>query len=91
MFGLFLLSSSQVAVALGRFLHTSIEILNVEGIGLGSSGFRELQEGIMEELKLVKINIRFRFIPIYLFCNFLLLLVAINILMNFVQQKPWWD
>ncbi|XP_062148827.1 uncharacterized protein LOC133857575 [Alnus glutinosa] len=48
---------SQVAVALGRFLHTSIEILNVGGIGLGSSGFRELQEGIMEELKLVKINI----------------------------------
>lgn len=91
MFGLFLLSSSQVAVALGKFLHTSIEVLNVGGIGLGSSGFQELQEGIMEELKLVKINIRFQFIHIYVFCNFLLLLVAINILMNFVQQKPWWD
>lgn len=48
---------SQVAVALGKFLHTSIEVLNVGGIGLGSSGFQELQEGIMEELKLVKINI----------------------------------
>ncbi|KAE7997929.1 hypothetical protein FH972_002517 [Carpinus fangiana] len=48
---------SQVAVALGQFLHTSIEVLNVGGIGLGSSGFRELQEGIMKELKLVKINI----------------------------------
>ncbi|GMY06158.1 protein nlrc3 [Fagus crenata] len=48
---------SQVAVALGKYLHTSIEVLNVGGIGLGSSGFRELQEDMMEELKLVKINI----------------------------------
>jgi hypothetical protein len=54
-------------VALGQFLHTSIEVLNVGGIGLGSSGFRELQEGIMKELKLVKINIRFQFIPILSF------------------------
>lgn len=48
---------SQVAVALGKFLNSSIEVLNVGGIGLGSSGFQELQGGMMAELKLVKINI----------------------------------
>ena len=74
MFGLFVPSSSQVAVALGKYLHTSIEVLNVGGIGLGSSGFRELQENMMEELKLVKINIRFELMIIYVLCNFLWLL-----------------
>lgn len=48
---------SQVAVALGKFLQTSIEVLNIGGIGLGSTGFQELQEGMTKELKLVKINI----------------------------------
>ncbi|ONH93043.1 hypothetical protein PRUPE_8G209500 [Prunus persica] len=48
---------SQVAAALGKLLSTSIQILNVEGIGLGSSGFQELQDGITKELKLVKVNI----------------------------------
>ncbi|KAF5458282.1 hypothetical protein F2P56_022319 [Juglans regia] len=48
---------SQVAVALGNFLHSSIQVLNIGGIELGSSGFKELQEGMTEELKLVKINI----------------------------------
>ncbi|KAL6271277.1 hypothetical protein ACE6H2_028188 [Prunus campanulata] len=48
---------SQVAAALGKLLSTSIRILNVEGIGLGSSGFQELQDGITKELKLVKIDI----------------------------------
>ncbi|KAG2712084.1 hypothetical protein I3760_04G108300 [Carya illinoinensis] len=48
---------SQVAVALGKFLHSSIQVLNIGGIELGSFGFKELQEGMTEELKLVKINI----------------------------------
>ncbi|BFG42801.1 hypothetical protein CerSpe_290760 [Prunus speciosa] len=48
---------SQVAAALGKLLSTSIRILNVEGIGLGSSGFQELQDGITKELKLVKVDI----------------------------------
>ncbi|KAM3683472.1 hypothetical protein ACJW31_12G150000 [Castanea mollissima] len=48
---------SQVAVALGKFLQTSIEVLNIGGIGLGSTGFQELQEGMTKELKLVKINL----------------------------------
>lgn len=60
---LVLLSSSQVAVALGKFLHSSIQVLNIGGIELGSFGFKELQEGMTEELKLVKINIRFELIP----------------------------
>lgn len=62
-----LLSSSQVAVALGKFLNSSIEVLNVGGIGLGSSGFQELQGGMMAELKLVKINIRFNLIHTYIY------------------------
>ncbi|MED6132990.1 hypothetical protein PIB30_024067 [Stylosanthes scabra] len=48
---------SQVAGALGKFMSTPIEVLDVSGIGLGSSGFRELQDLIKEEVKLVKINI----------------------------------
>lgn len=48
---------SQVAPALGKILSASIQVLNVEGIGLGLSGFRELQDGITKDLKLVEINI----------------------------------
>ncbi|RYR52993.1 hypothetical protein Ahy_A06g027833 isoform B [Arachis hypogaea] len=48
---------SQVAGALGKFMSTPIEVLDVAGIGLGSSGFSELQDLIKEEVKLVKINI----------------------------------
>lgn len=70
MLRLFVLSSSQVAVALGKFLQTSIEVLNIGGIELGSTGFQELQEGMTKELKLVKINIRFQFLPTYVFHNF---------------------
>lgn len=74
MLRLFVLSSSQVAVALGKFLQTSIEVLNIGGIELGSTGFQELQEGMTKELKLVKINIRFELMIIYVLCNFLWLL-----------------
>ncbi|KAM5563222.1 hypothetical protein ABKV19_018072 [Rosa sericea] len=48
---------SQVAAALVELLCTSIQVLNVGGIGLGSSGFRVLQEELTKELKLVEINI----------------------------------
>lgn len=48
---------SQIAGPLGRFLGTSIKELNFEDIGLGSSGFVELQGGISKDLKLVYINI----------------------------------
>lgn len=53
-----MLSSSQVASALAKFLDTSIQVLNIGGIGLGSSGFRALEAGIQGELKLVNIDIR---------------------------------
>lgn len=74
MLRLFVLSSSQVAIDLGKFLQTSIEVLNIGGIGLGSTGFQELQEGMTKELKLVKINIRFELMLVYVLCNFLWLL-----------------
>ncbi|XP_002521155.2 NACHT, LRR and PYD domains-containing protein 14 isoform X2 [Ricinus communis] len=48
---------SPIAGALGKFLCTPIRELNIGGIGLGSAGFLELQKGMMEELKLVEINI----------------------------------
>ncbi|XP_057438459.1 uncharacterized protein LOC130730461 isoform X2 [Lotus japonicus] len=48
---------SQVAIALGKFLSTPIELLDIGGIGLGSFGFRDLRNLIKEQLKLVKINI----------------------------------
>ncbi|OMP06386.1 Leucine-rich repeat, ribonuclease inhibitor subtype [Corchorus olitorius] len=48
---------SQVAEALGNFWSTSIQVFNLEGIGLGPSGFRKLQDVIMEDLMLVEINI----------------------------------
>lgn len=50
---------SQAAGPLGNFLRTFIRVLNVEDIGLGSSGFLKLGEDIPEEVKLVSINIRF--------------------------------
>lgn len=64
---------SQVAAALGKLLSTSIRILNVEGIGLGSSGFQELQDGITKELKLVKVNIRCERITLYFFSTFFII------------------
>ncbi|XWS47080.1 hypothetical protein CRYUN_Cryun14cG0122600 [Craigia yunnanensis] len=48
---------SQVAEALGNFWGTSIRVLNLEGIGLGPSGFRKLKDVGMDNLMLVKINI----------------------------------
>ncbi|KAK6238981.1 hypothetical protein QUC31_004450 [Theobroma cacao] len=48
---------SQVAEALGNFWGTSIQVLNLEGIGLGPSGFRKLKDVGMEDLMLVEINI----------------------------------
>lgn len=51
--------SSRVAEALGNFWSTSIQVLNLEGIGLGPSGFQKLKDVGMENLMLVEINIRF--------------------------------
>lgn len=48
---------SQVTVALGKFLGSSIKSLDVRDIGLGSSGFRELKRCIGEVVNLVSINI----------------------------------
>ncbi|XP_022758586.1 protein NLRC3 isoform X2 [Durio zibethinus] len=48
---------SQVAEALGNFWGTSIQILNLEAIGLGPSGFQKLKDVGMENLMLVEINI----------------------------------
>ncbi|KAJ4849155.1 hypothetical protein Tsubulata_037619 [Turnera subulata] len=48
---------SLVAKPLGRFLASPIKSLDIEGIGLGSFGFQELQKEMPEESKLVKINI----------------------------------
>lgn len=55
---------------MGKIFSTPIEVLNIAGTGLGSSGFRELQNLIEEELKLVQINIRLGVIP-----NIMLLLM----------------
>lgn len=63
-----MLSSSRVAAALAKFLGTSIQVLNIGGIGLGSSGFMALQVGIQGALKLVNIDIRFRLIT-HVFLN----------------------
>lgn len=52
-----LLSSSHIAASLGKFFGTSVQVLNIGAIGLGSSGFRVLQDGVSKELKLVNINI----------------------------------
>ncbi|XP_062079255.1 uncharacterized protein LOC133783619 isoform X1 [Humulus lupulus] len=50
---------SQVAAALGNLLSTSIQILNISGIELGSPGFEDLEKSITQtqELKLVEITI----------------------------------
>lgn len=40
---------------------SSIKALNVQGIGLGPSGFQKLQDLMNGELGLVEINIRFGF------------------------------
>lgn len=60
------LSSSKVGVPLGKFLCTGVQSLDVEDIGLGSSGFLDACKEIVEELKLVSINIRFTLYPIFL-------------------------
>ncbi|XP_031278314.1 NACHT, LRR and PYD domains-containing protein 14 isoform X2 [Pistacia vera] len=48
---------SRVAAALAKFLGTSIQVLNIGGIGLGSSGFQALQVGMQGALKLVNMDI----------------------------------
>ncbi|KAL0560257.1 hypothetical protein IC582_000657 [Cucumis melo] len=48
---------SSVAGALGVFMGKSIQILNVEGIGLGPCGFQDLVEGVTEGSNIVNINI----------------------------------
>ncbi|CAN1269977.1 NLR family CARD domain-containing protein 3 [Linum perenne] len=48
---------SRMAETFGKFLGTNVKVLNIEGIGLGSFGFRELQERITTKLNLVEINI----------------------------------
>lgn len=48
-----------MGVHLGKFLYTGINALDIEDIGLGSSGFLKAQENITEGLNLVSINIRF--------------------------------
>ncbi|KAI8523154.1 hypothetical protein RHMOL_Rhmol13G0051900 [Rhododendron molle] len=50
-------SFSKVGAPLGKFLGTGIRALDIEDIELGPSGFLELQEEIIEDLKLVYINI----------------------------------
>lgn len=52
-------SFSKVGAPLGKFLGTGIRALDIEDIELGPSGFLELLEEIVEDLKLVYINIRF--------------------------------
>ncbi|GAY40169.1 hypothetical protein CUMW_049990 [Citrus unshiu] len=52
-----LLNLSHIAASLGKFFGTSVQVLNIGAIGLGSSGFRVLQDGVTKELKLVNINI----------------------------------
>ncbi|XP_030549433.1 protein NLRC3 isoform X1 [Rhodamnia argentea] len=48
---------SHVAEALVKLMGTSVQVLNIGGVGLGSSGFRELQKVMSNSLKLVKIDI----------------------------------
>lgn len=48
---------SSVAGALGVFMGKSIQILNVEGIGLGPCGFQDLIKGVTEGSNIVNINI----------------------------------
>ncbi|KAL5562041.1 hypothetical protein UlMin_031788 [Ulmus minor] len=86
---------SQVAAAFGKFLSTSIQILNISGIGLGSLGFQELQQSIIEfsSLKLVDINISKNQggIEAAKFCHALMLrapeLVSVNVSSNFMPAE----
>ncbi|GMH30919.1 hypothetical protein Nepgr_032762 [Nepenthes gracilis] len=48
---------SRVAAPLGKFLHSSIKSLDARDVGLGSSGFLELQKCLREVVNLVSINI----------------------------------
>ncbi|XP_065874266.1 uncharacterized protein [Euphorbia lathyris] len=48
---------SSIAGELGKFLSTSIRELNIGGIGLGSDGFEKLQNEMLAESMLLKINI----------------------------------
>ncbi|XP_010069680.2 uncharacterized protein LOC104456563 isoform X2 [Eucalyptus grandis] len=48
---------SRVAEALVKLLSSSIQVLNISGVGLGSSGFEKLQKVSFKSLKLVKIDI----------------------------------
>ncbi|KAL7179011.1 hypothetical protein ACSBR1_042386 [Camellia fascicularis] len=50
---------NKVGAPLGNFLGIGIQALEIEDIGLGSSGFLELQKEIGEDLKLAYINMRF--------------------------------
>ncbi|KAI8005985.1 hypothetical protein LOK49_LG07G01064 [Camellia lanceoleosa] len=50
---------SKVGAPLGKFLGIGIQALEIEDIGLGSSGFLELRKEIGEDLKLAYINMRF--------------------------------
>lgn len=50
--------NSGVAPALGNFLSTApIQVLDIEDIGLGPSGFEKLYQALTDNLKLVEINI----------------------------------
>ncbi|CAN0897769.1 hypothetical protein LINGRAHAP2_LOCUS19311 [Linum grandiflorum] len=48
---------SGMAEAFGKLLGTNLRVLNIEGIGLGSVGFQELQKTITTKLNLADINI----------------------------------
>ncbi|XP_059660223.1 uncharacterized protein LOC132306717 isoform X2 [Cornus florida] len=48
---------SKVGASLAKYLGTGIQALDIEDIGLGSSGFLKVQKEIIMELKLVYINI----------------------------------
>ncbi|KAL7126770.1 hypothetical protein ABFS83_14G209100 [Erythranthe nasuta] len=48
---------SKIGMSLGKFLHTGVCAVDIEDIGLGSSGFREALKEISKELKIAYINI----------------------------------
>ena len=60
---------SRMAETFGKFLETNVRVLNIEGIGLGSVGFQELQKRITTKLNLADINIRFAPIALSLVVN----------------------
>lgn len=49
---------SKIGAPLGRYLCTGVSSLDVEDIGLGSSGFQQAVKEMSEELKIAYINIR---------------------------------